>query len=196
MKIVAVVVLLLSSQLVSVQAVHAKTKHVDNYPECAQRDPSVSEAECEARLNVVVSTWVELKQCHGLYGQEYRNCAVKVPHEAALPVQASVSSNLTPTEAAQAAAAKGATADEIIKVYKEAAAAQGDNQVSQLEKRREYCDSHPVTTESKADGVVACFGLPDHINYDLYTEQWVYGNETYVYIDRQTGKVENIQWTN
>ncbi len=40
-----------------------------------------------------------------------------------------------------------------------------------------------------------CFGQPDHINSDAYIDQLVYPNDLFVYIDRSTGMVENVQWT-
>jgi hypothetical protein len=45
------------------------------------------------------------------------------------------------------------------------------------------------------DQVYACLGEPDHTNSDLSTDQLVYPNDTYVYINRATGRVEDVQWT-
>ena len=43
--------------------------------------------------------------------------------------------------------------------------------------------------------VYSCFGWPNHVNSDFHTDQMVYSDGLFVYINRSTDKVENIQWT-
>jgi hypothetical protein len=44
-----------------------------------------------------------------------------------------------------------------------------------------------------ASKVYRC-GYPDHTNSDLHTDQLVYPNDIFVYIDKATGTVSDVQW--
>jgi hypothetical protein len=60
--------------------------------------------------------------------------------------------------------------------------------------RRELCPKG-VQIGMTRDQVYDCLGYPDETNSDVSTDQLVYPGGTYVYIDRNTGRVENVQWT-
>jgi hypothetical protein len=54
---------------------------------------------------------------------------------------------------------------------------------------------HGVRIGMSEDQVYDCLGAPDHTNSDKSTDQLVYPGNTFVYINRATGKVEDMQWT-
>lgn len=62
------------------------------------------------------------------------------------------------------------------------------------EQRDKECP-HGIRRGMSRDQVYACLGVPDHTNSDLSTDQLVYPDGTYVYINRATGRVEDVQWT-
>jgi hypothetical protein len=123
----------------------------------------------------------------------------------------------TPREAASAltlqmqAVGKTASADEMTKAYSNARAAEvkavqlgldwlvEDGEVAsilasqQAEQRMKECPDG-IKVGMTRDQAYACLGRPDHINSDVYTDQLVYPDGTYVYIDRSTGRVENVHW--
>lgn len=128
----------------------------------------------------------------------------------------------TPQEAASAlvqqmqAAGRTPSTDEMTKAYNNARAAEikavqlrlsGVVDPSELdsilaeqraeqdaEQRTKQCPNGIQVGMSEAR-VYACMGYPDHTNSDVSTDQLVYPGGTYVYIDRSTGRVENIQVT-
>jgi hypothetical protein len=128
----------------------------------------------------------------------------------------------TPHEAAMAltqkmqAAGKSPSTDEVMKAYNDARAAEvkavelrmggevdSDELASiqalqqigqQVEQRAKECPNG-IQAGMTIDKVYACKGYPDHTNSDSSTDQLVYPDGTYVYIDRSTGRVEDMQWT-
>ncbi|MGB8030336.1 MAG: hypothetical protein WCF30_11805 [Terracidiphilus sp.] len=64
----------------------------------------------------------------------------------------------------------------------------------EAEQRAKQCPNG-IQVGMSEDQVHACMGFPDHTNSDLSTDQLVYPDGTYVYVNRGTGRVENIQVT-
>lgn len=199
---------------------------ISSYPECALRDRSVSESECEARLNLT-EDWVQLPECENLYGEAYRLCAVKVPTKWSGQLAPLKPEYLpTPREAASkaqrdaAAAGRLATAAEITKAYNDALSAEKqalaagkeslvepgerdeirqemetEARAKALARERVGCPDEVEIGERESE-VYRCIGYPDHVNDELQgLRQLVYPNEVYIYIDTDTGLVENVQWT-
>ena len=128
----------------------------------------------------------------------------------------------TPQEAASAlnrkmqAEGKTSSADEIQKAYNNARAAEikavqlrlssmvdpdelssifADEHAAQVAEQRAKECPYGLRIGDKESQVYACLGLPDHTNSDSRIDQLVYSNGTYVYIDRSTDRVEDIQTT-
>jgi hypothetical protein len=68
-------------------------------------------------------------------------------------------------------------------------------EMEQEDQERQRLCPHGVRIGMSEDQVYACLGSPDHTNSDRSTDQLVYPGNTYVYINRATGKVEDMQWT-
>lgn len=108
------------------------------------------------------------------------------------------------------------TSDEMMKAYNDAAAAEAKAVNAGLSAAVDPSDRIAIeaslaaakrAAESKVvcpDGVkpgitraqlYACKGYPDHTNSDFYADQLVYPDGSYVYIDRATDRVDNMQWS-
>jgi hypothetical protein len=129
------------------------------------------------------------------------------PNQAAIKAQAEAAAN-----------GRVATSDEMAAAYRDAAEAEeravrsGNTALvdpARLETIRAAISAEDKATENaKATAncpqieagsseilVYRCMGRPDHVNSDLYVDQLVYKDGTFVYIDRKTSRVENVQWT-
>ena len=69
-----------------------------------------------------------------------------------------------------------------------------EHEEQEAQERANKCP-HGVQAGMTLSMVHICLGWPDYTNSDFYSDQLVYPHGTYVYIDRRTGRVENVQWT-
>jgi len=175
-----------------------------DYPECAdgQRDPSLSEGECIARM-VLHST----QECKDLTGAEYRRCAAKVPSKINLPKppkQPDPYAGMTEAQKQKATLCSRILANGGVCDPGQVMAAlqkkidDADREIAraneEIEKRQQCLQQLRIGMPVKR--VLAC-GSPDHINSDLRgDDQWVYlgahDSVAYVYINR-LNKVADVQ---
>ncbi|MGA7341636.1 MAG: hypothetical protein WBE72_15865 [Terracidiphilus sp.] len=221
-----VIMLLVGAERMGAKQKKPKGQNATPYPECALRDSSVSESECEARLNLT-EDWVQLPECTNLYGEDYRLCAVKVPSKWSGQSASTRPTHLpTPNEAAlkvqrdAASVGRLASGAEITKAYNDALSAEkqaidagkgnlvAPEEVQQITqeknaaalaqataKERVGCPSHAEIGEQESE-VYRCQGYPDHVNDEPHgLRQLVYPDDVFIYIDTDTGRVENVQWS-